>query len=255
MVSGTEPLFPNVHLPPTPSPWAPVRLSDGLNLIDRHQIGDPRMRIISFANRWISPLNSSQPGHGSSLARTTAIFLMLLAHSLLALAVQTGTTERLTIIPIGGCYNAPESDATANTQAREVSSSNFEVLGIHLADGMFSQAAAKLGAATIIERGDASTGRQQACYVSAQDGTKVHLIFERGEVDFTYYLFVDGPDWDGSDRCVRTNLISRSLATASGVHLGQTPSQVIAILGPPSRRGKDELIYSLNVRKKTLPKS
>ncbi len=95
--------------------------------------------------------------------------------------------------------------------------------------------------------------RQQACYVSAQDGTKVHLIFERGEVDFTYYLFVDGPDWDGSDRCVRTNLISRSLATASGVHLGQTPSQVIAILGPPSRRGKYELIYSLNVRKKNSP--
>ena len=214
------------------------------------------MRIISFANRWISPLNSSQPGHGSSLARTTAIFLMLLAHSLLALAVQTGTTERLDDNSDWWYYyNAPESDATANTQAREVSSSNFEVLGIHLADGMFSQAAAKLGAATIIERGDASTGRQQACYVSAQDGTKVHLIFERGEVDFTYYLFVDGPDWDGSDRCVRTNLISRSLATASGVHLGQTPSQVIAILGPPSRRGKDELIYSLNVRKKTLPKS
>ena len=164
---------------------------------------------------------------------------MLLAHSLLALAVQTGTTERLDDnSDWWSAYNAPESDATANTQAREVSSSNFEVLGIHLADGMFSQAAAKLRAATIIERGDASTGRQQACYVSAQDGTKVHLIFERGEVDFTYYLFVDGPDWDGSDRCVRTNLISRSPVYTSdrGLSGDRNPRSA-----QPSRQGRTHL--------------
>jgi len=61
---------------------------------------------------------------------------------------------------------------------------------------MFERAAAKLGISAIIERGDASTGRSQACYVSARDGAKVHLIFEQGEVDFTYYMFVGGPAWD-----------------------------------------------------------
>jgi hypothetical protein len=70
-------------------------------------------------------------------------------------------------------------------------------------------------------------------------------------VEFSFYLFADGPDWEGGDRCVTSNEISRSLATASGLHLGQTPSQVVAILGKPTKASKYELIYSYSVSKKT----
>jgi hypothetical protein len=199
-------------------------------------------------------LNSLQVRYGCSFVRVSTISLVLLACSVAALSDQIGSTIRF---PDNSDwwsdYNAPESEATTNTQAREVSSSNFEVLGIHLSEDMFTQAAAKLGPATIIERGDASTGRGQACYVSTEDGPKVHLIFEQGEVDYTYYLFADGPDWQGSEHCVSTSLVSRSLATASGVRLGETPAQVIAILGRPSFRGNNELLYSLDVRKKRTP--
>jgi hypothetical protein len=55
------------------------------------------------------------------------------------------------------------------------------------------------------------------------------------------------------DRCTPSALVSGNLSTASGLHLGQSPAEVIAILGKPSRRGKNELLYSLHVKKKNSP--
>jgi len=138
-------------------------------------------------------------------------------------------------------------------QERELPSSNFQVLGIELDDAMFDRAATKLGKATHVERGDASTGRDQVCYVSTGGNEKVYLIFERGEVDFTFFLFTGGPSWNGIDRCVASNLVSLSSSTASGLHLGLTRAQIIAILGPPTSRSANELNYSVHVRKKLPP--
>jgi hypothetical protein len=144
-----------------------------------------------------------------------------------------------------------DSDESIKTQERELARPNFQVLGVNLGETMFSRAAAKLGKATTIERGDASTGRRQVCYASPGTQGKVYLIFEGDEVGYTFYLFANGPAWEGADRCVASKAISRSLATASGLHLGQTPAQVTAILGKPTKRRENELIYSFSVRKKT----
>jgi hypothetical protein len=153
----------------------------------------------------------------------------------------------------------PDSDADPHipTQERELAPPNFHILGIVLTEKMFDVAAIKLGKAQVVNRGDASTGRSQACYVSTAEDEKeekVHLIFEQGEVNFGFYLFSGGPDWYGSDRCISSTLVSRRLATASGLRLGMTPSRVIAILGKPSTRSKTELIYSLHVTKKLSAK-
>jgi len=77
-------------------------------------------------------------------------------------------------------------------QEREFGSSTFQVLGVSLGEKMPPQASSKLGKAPLIEGGDASTGRLQACYVSPGAAKKVHLIFEQGEVNFEFCLFVDG---------------------------------------------------------------
>src|SRR5215813_7121718 len=43
--------------------------------------------------------------------------------------------------------------------------SNFEILGVDLSDDdPLAQAMTKLGTAQLVERGDASTGREQICY-------------------------------------------------------------------------------------------
>lgn len=148
---------------------------------------------------------------------------------------------------------SPEPGEEIKAEERELATSNFHVLGISLGDKMFDRATAKLGKTIIVERGDASTGRRQACYVSPSSEDKVHLIFEQGEVDYTFYLFADGAAWEGADRCVQSNAISNHLATAAGIHLGQTPAEVVAILGKPTKRREGELLYSFSVRKKTSP--
>jgi hypothetical protein len=146
-----------------------------------------------------------------------------------------------------------DDEADMKAETRQFKESNFRILGIDLSETMFSKANERLGLATTIQRGDASSGRTQACYVSSSNNEQIHLIFEQGEVVFGFYLFADGPAWHGSDRCLSSSKISRNVATGAGVRLGQTRGQVIAVLGRPTSEGKNVLRYSFSVRKKASP--
>jgi hypothetical protein len=145
-----------------------------------------------------------------------------------------------------------DADAERSTfQERELSRGNFQILGINLDEGLFHHAVEKLGGAPTVERGDASTARAQICYVSIAEATKTYLIFETGEVNNTFYLISGGAAWNGNEKCFATETVSSKSSTTSGLHLGLTPSQVIAILGRPSIRRNDQLSYYLHIRKKT----
>lgn len=139
-------------------------------------------------------------------------------------------------------------------QKRVPAVSNFRILNVSLDEDMFNKAAAKLGTTEKIQRGDAASGREQACYVSPGNTKQVHLIFEQGEVDYSFYLFLDGPDWQGSGKCLSSPLVSKKLSTASGLRLGQTSSEIMRVLGKPSVRRKNELIYSFLVKKRNSAK-
>lgn len=145
----------------------------------------------------------------------------------------------------------PEADDETTSQKRELPASNFQILGLELDDETLRKAATRLGKATLVERGDASTGRSQICYSSPGKRPKTYLIFEKGEVNDAFYLFNVGPDWNGSERCAESSLITANLSTASGLHLGQTSAQVRAILGKPSSLRDNTIIYSLEAEKKT----
>lgn len=128
-------------------------------------------------------------------------------------------------------------------QKQAPTAANFSILGVALGDPQGAQLAAKLGKAAIVGRGDAATARAQVCYVSVATSPVVHLIFEQGEVDYALYLFSGGPNWQRSDLCVKSPLISPTLKTGSGLALGQARSQVEAILGKPTTVWKNRLIY------------
>ncbi|HYK39291.1 MAG TPA: hypothetical protein VEU98_04665 [Candidatus Eremiobacteraceae bacterium] len=185
-------------------------------------------------------------------SRYKELFLLLFLSVLSAWpAIQQNDTVRLLDNSDWWSENRTSEPDEIEPQERGFAKSAFQVLGINLDEKMFSHASSKLGKAPLIERGDASTGRLQACYVSSGATKKVHLIFEQSEVGFSFYMFVDGLLWEGSDRCVPSEKVSPALATASGLHLGQTPAHVIAILGKPTKRSENELLYSFLVRKKT----
>ena len=143
------------------------------------------------------------------------------------------------------------SDEPVEFQERELPRKNFQILGIDLDEGLLEHAKRKLGTAAIVERGDASTGRDQLCYVSKGEGPATYLIFETGEVNDAFYLFNGGAPWNGNDKCLAAKAVSSESSTASGLHLGLTPSQVIAILGRPTNRRKREMDYYVHARKKT----
>jgi hypothetical protein len=143
-----------------------------------------------------------------------------------------------------------DDEADIKFEKREFKESNFYVLGIELAETMFSQANQRLGVGAIIQRGDASSGRTQACYVSSPNREQIHLIFEQGEVNFGFYLFAGGRAWNASDRCLVSGKISRNAVTGAGLRLGQTREQVIAILGKPTSESKNMLRYFSSVRKR-----
>jgi hypothetical protein len=189
------------------------------------------------------------------VSRTGAFVFLLLVFPLAGPATQTDHAVRMNDnSDWWSISRGSDSNDSLRTQERELARTNFQVLGVILGETMFSRAATKLGKATSVERGDASTGRRQVCYTSPAAQEKTHLIFEQDEVGYTFYLFADGPGWEGAGRCVASKAISQSLATASGLHLGMTPAQVIAILGKPTKRRESELVYSFLVRKKTSPK-
>jgi O-acetyl-ADP-ribose deacetylase (regulator of RNase III) len=170
---------------------------------------------------------------------------------LLALGTAAGQTAGTLRFPDNSdWWSGGDYEENIATQKRELPATAFQIASVQLGERMFRNAATILGKAVILERGDASTGRSQACYVSEGAGPKMYLIFEEGELDFTFYLFTGGPAWEGKEYCVESKAVSAALATKSGLRLGQTPEQVASILGPPAKRKKEQLIYSTAVQKK-----
>jgi hypothetical protein len=94
--------------------------------------------------------------------------------------------------------------------------SNFQIAGITVGKDELSAIVTKLGRAKEMSRGDASTGRSQICYVSAEQEGSVHLVFESGEVQYAAYLLEGGPKWTGENPCAKSPTVAAELKTDSG---------------------------------------
>jgi hypothetical protein len=131
---------------------------------------------------------------------------------------------------------------------------NFQIAGIDLGTD-FQKIVSKLGPSQIVERGDASTGRQQLCYRS--DGiagrTETHLIFEFGEVGSVAYLFNSERHWNGSNFCAHSKIDLNSVHTNMGLKLGLRPHQVVSILGRPDLARSGTFFYVREFKRKTTP--
>jgi len=139
----------------------------------------------------------------------------------------------------------------ATGQKGTIDEANFQISGVTLGSGQFEKASLRLDKAKVVRRGDGSSGREQVCYVPPDGKTKVHLIFEFGEVESAFYLFSGGPYWKGSGFCRKSSQLSTDLKAASGLRLGLSRSQLEAILGKPDVVVGNRLVYSREVNKKT----
>lgn len=134
-----------------------------------------------------------------------------------------------------------DSGRKVRFEAGELPPGTFEIAGIKL-DGkmeVLEQARRLLGNTPSFGTGDASTGDIQICYRSASAGDNTHLFFGRGEVDIHFKLAAESDDWNTVVPCLQSSRVSRGLATASGIHLGESEAQLIRQLGLPTRRRRD----------------
>ena len=180
------------------------------------------------------------------------LFALAISSSFLApLCAQQSTKPAETKILDNSDWWSVHSKPTAETskaappQRRTVSAANFSILGIALDEHTFEHADAKLGRTTRVHRGDASTGRSQICYVSGREPGATYLIFERGEDDFSLYLFKAAAHWNGDKYCLPTPPLSALSTTGAGIHLGMNQAEVMRILGVPISKSATEMTYTL----------
>jgi hypothetical protein len=155
-------------------------------------------------------------------------------------------------------FETDERGKKFRVQHREVAGTNFQIAGVDLAlnGDLFTHVLGTLGKVSTVWSGDAADSNHEACYRSADANDSTHLIFGEGEVSRSFTLSSDGSVWKWKTPCKMSLKISHNVATASGLHLGQTQEQLIAILGLPTahsrniKNGQDDLVYELEARKK-----
>ncbi len=197
--------------------------------------------------------------HAIRAAYKVSLFLFLL---IAIVSVRSQTKSEVAPPAKSDTYSVDDSGRKYRLQQREVAETNFRICGVDLAgdEEILLQAARLFGKAPTVSSGDASTGLEEACYRSATKDDNTYLVFGRGELDSSFILSSGSSVWKGNHTCRKSVKITRNVATDSGLHLGLTQEQVIAILGLATRHSQniqqhtDVLIYSLVTKKKTDPR-
>lgn len=154
-----------------------------------------------------------------------------------------------------------ESGRKIRVQHGELPKENFQIAGVDLASNeeALKQAARILGPVKVRATGDAADADERACYCSADKSDKTRLYFHRGEVSPWFVLSSTTPVSERKDICRPSSNVTRNISTASGLHLGLTEGQMIAILGLPTSRshkagtGRDFMDYEFETKKRDSP--
>jgi hypothetical protein len=123
--------------------------------------------------------------------------------------------------------------------ASEISAKNFEIAGITLGATANQDLERILGPAPAMDTPDHEGAR--SCYLSASgDGAVLEVETWVGTV--IEFRLDSRPDATGN-RCAKSSLVSKKLATGTGLKLGLLRKQVVAILGGPTAINGSRLVY------------
>jgi hypothetical protein len=136
------------------------------------------------------------------------------------------------------CQNAPKRV--------EITDADAMILGLRIGRSSLKEVQAKLGRAGI-ERVSREEGSEVSlCYVSPIDQTI--LVFYSGAMgawtDVTWFaIWSREAAFPHRSQCASSTLVSQSLATDSGLHLGLTKKEVEEIAGSPTKVGPTSSKY------------
>lgn len=144
---------------------------------------------------------------------------------------------------------ATRQSTAASGVDRHIGIRDREVLGVVLGKATAKQVAELLGPAR--EMKGLEPEITKTCYVSeARDHTTLEIYYWTDPVAFT----ISRPPMADTVNCHPNRLVSPTLSTASGLRLGMSAKQVIAILGWPSGIYEDEFVYSSHYRRAETPR-
>jgi hypothetical protein len=120
----------------------------------------------------------------------------------------------------------------------------LNIADITLGPGMEKQAEAKLGTAIQLERHSGGSIRESICYRSDKEPPTAYLVFELGRASHAFYLMAgDAPPWGDMGLCVKTPIVTKTLSTPTGLHLGLTREQLTEMLGPESATHPSSMMW------------
>jgi hypothetical protein len=144
-------------------------------------------------------------------------------------------------------------DLTSTVRHEEIDSAHITVLGVMAGVRTIEWVTAKLGHAAPFNRGTKERPVMAVCYVSDKDNTKVLFVAgPRGVRDqITQIKLISGDvRFDDALSCARSTLVSKDIATESGVRLAMTPAGIKAALGPPTDESPGFLGYEFHVERR-----
>ncbi len=137
----------------------------------------------------------------------------------------------------------------ALAEGQKLDPKNFEVLGIRLGSSEVADVERILGTAPVKQARHIEEASR--CYASPENGGTI-LEFDNwltGVVEFRFYQ----GSTQSISRCAQSRLVSSSLSTASGLKLGMGRSEVVALLGPPTKMQEDRLTYESSYDRPPTP--
>jgi hypothetical protein len=131
------------------------------------------------------------------------------------------------------------AEVDSPAEATKLAAGTFQVLGITLGTSEVSDLDRVLGRAPF--RATADNEGTISCYRSPGNARTVLEFFAWGGTIVEFHFFQGSPQT--VNRCANSRLVSSSLATASGLRLGMSRRQIMALLGAPTRTREDRFIY------------
>jgi hypothetical protein len=148
----------------------------------------------------------------------------------------------------------PSSDTST-----EISVSHLSVFGLTLGKNTLADVRAQLGDAPVIDYGETGLSVKQVCYIT-RNGDHTRLVFESGAgggwTQITgFRLIAERGKSAKSDQCRADRRIGHELRTAGGLGLGLSRTQVIRLLGLPTKTRGNTLIYESLTTEQILNKT
>ena len=146
----------------------------------------------------------------------------------------------LIILVVLSCALSYEVQA-AQAADKTLDKSNLTILGLVVGNCTSLDVYSKLGP-SIPFKDDAKPDVTQVCYVSNQDETLILFSFENSQCS-RFRLMAPKNKFHKWHFCEKSPLVSKHLATESGLKLGISKSRMKAILGDPKHESDETLDY------------